>query len=85
MRQILHLELDVEFFNLEDIELAEALAREQSGVIYTWKTIGRHNWLEHGPHNVDAAGLVVLPSSLGDRIAMCPDEIEEGADEVDSP
>ncbi len=78
MRQTLHLEFDVEFFNLEDIERAEALAREQSGVIYTWKTIGRSNWLEHGPRMVDALGLVVLPKSLPDTIPMCDDAEEEG-------
>jgi hypothetical protein len=77
MKLTLHLEMEVEFFQLDEIERAEALAREQSRVIYTWKTIGRHNWLENGAHNVDAAGLVVLPASLGDRVSMCPDELEE--------
>jgi hypothetical protein len=78
MRQILRLELDVEFFQLEQIEQAEALARKEKGIIYTWRTIGRANWLEHGPRCVDALGLVVLPASFPDTIDMCDDPDEEG-------
>ena len=78
MKQTLHLELDVEFFQLEEIERAEALAREQQGTIYTWKTVSQRNWLEHGARNVDALGLVVLPGALPDTIHMCDDGEEEG-------
>jgi hypothetical protein len=78
MRQTLHLELDVEFFQLEQIEQAEALAQRQGGVIYTWKTIGIANWLEQGPRCVDALGLVVLPASLPHTIDMRDDAEEEG-------
>ena len=78
MRQILHLELNVELFQLEEIEKAETLAREQQGAIYTWKTVGQRNWLEHGDRNVDALGLVVLPGVLPDTVHMCDDEEEEG-------
>ena len=78
MRQTLHIELDVELFQLEEIEDAEALAREQQGTIYTWKTIGKSNWLEHGARNVDALALIVLPAALPDTIQMCDDSEEEG-------
>ena len=76
MKQTLHIELDVELFQLEDIEMAEVHAKNEGGAIYTWKTIGKHNWLEHGPRIVDAIGLVVLPNSLPDAIPMCDDEEE---------
>ena len=78
MKQTLHLELDVEFFQLEDIEKAEVLARTELGVIYTWKTVGKANWLEHGPRCVDALGLVVLPTGLPEVIDMPNDGDEEG-------
>ena len=74
----MHLELDVELFELEEIEQAESLAAREHGVIYTWKTIGRSNWLEHGPSIVDALGLVVLPVGLPETIDMCNDIDEEG-------
>lgn len=76
MKQTLHIEMDVELFSLEDVVKAEDLARQSSGRIYTWKTIGRSNWLEYGLSQVNALGLVVLPSSLPYAIDMCPDEEE---------
>ena len=35
MKQTLHIELDVELFQLEEIEIAEALAKKEGGAIYT--------------------------------------------------
>ena len=45
--------------------------------LYTWKTVGRANWLERGISNVDAAGIVALPNSLPDRIEMPNDDVDE--------
>ena len=78
MKQTLHLELDTELFPLEERQQAEALSRERRGVIYTWKTLGKSNWLERGISNIDSLGLVVIPASLPNTIAMCDDEEEEG-------
>lgn len=76
MKQTLHLELDVEFFQLEEYERAASLAENNNGAVYTWKTVGKHNWLENGVKIVDALGLVVLPDSLPGTIHMCDDEEE---------
>ena len=78
MRQTIRLEIDAEFFQLEQAAEAESLARNLNSGVYTWKTIGRTNWLELGFANVDALGLVVLPASLSNTIRMCDDEEEEG-------
>ena len=77
MNQILTLEIDVKFFQLEEAEEAESLANEVEGVVYTWKTIGKVNWLEHGYRNVDALGLVILPQKLPDVIQMSDDDEEK--------
>lgn len=77
MRQTLHLEIDTEFFQIEQASEAESLANSTSGGVYTWKTVGKANWLEQGFSNVDALGLVVLPLTLPDTIKMCPDEDED--------
>ena len=77
MRVTLELEIDTELFDLVQAAEAEALAISCNGRVYTWKTLGRHNWLEHGFSNVDAAGPVVLPMSLPDRVKMCDDQLDE--------
>ncbi len=69
MKQTLHLILeDVEFFDSLEYEQAEDLAQSVKGEIYSWKTIGRSNWLERGYKSVDVLGLVVLPRQLPDSI-----------------
>ncbi|MCH9035925.1 MAG: hypothetical protein IH860_01220 [Chloroflexi bacterium] len=78
----LQIRLDVQFHQLEDIEEADALARKENGAIYTWKTVGRSNWLEKNPRCVDALGLVVLPKGLPDFIEMADDLWEEDDEEV---
>ena len=73
---------DLEFFELIDGEKAEAHAESVNGEVYTWKTTGRWNWLEHGFSSIaDVAGLVVLPRRLPDHIEMPDDPVEEGDDE----
>ncbi len=69
---------DIEFFELIDAEKAEAYAESVNGEVYTWKTTGRWNWLEHGYRIVDVAGLVVIPRRLPDHIDMPDDPVEEG-------
>ena len=78
MKLNLHLILeDVEFFDTLDAKKAEALAKQVNGEVYSWKTVGRSNWLEHGYRLVDVAGLVVLPGRLPDSIQMADDVLEE--------
>jgi hypothetical protein len=79
MKQTLHIILeDVEFFDTLDAEKAEDLAKRTDGEVYSWKTIGRSNWLERGYRRVDVLGLVVLPGRLPDSIDMSDDPEEEG-------
>ncbi len=73
----LHLEMDTEMFDTLDAAKAEELAESLGARVYTWKTIGKRNWLELGYSRVDAIGLVVLPALLSDTIQMCDDEEEE--------
>lgn len=80
MRVTLHLEMDAEVFDTSEVAKAEALAESTGGQVYTWKTIGRKNWLEHGYRIVDALALVVLPDSLPESVDMCDDVLEEGTD-----
>ncbi len=83
MKETLHLILeDVEFFDILDVEKAEDYAKRVDGEIYSWKTTGRWNWLEHGYRIVDVAGLVVLPRQLPDSIDMADDVLEE--DDIDT-
>lgn len=77
MNQTLRIELDVEFFQIEDAAKAESLANEIDGTVYTWKTIGKSNWLEHGYRIVDALGLVILPKAWPDTLQMCDDPDDE--------
>ena len=79
MKQTLHLTLEgVDFFDTIDAERAEALASRVNGEVYSWKTIGRSNWLERGYKRADVLGLVVLPSRLPDSIDLSEDPDEEG-------
>ena len=77
MNQTLRIELDVEFFQIEDAAKAESLANEIDGTVYTWKTIGKSNWLEHGYRIVDALGPVILPKAWPDTLQMCDDPDDE--------
>ena len=68
--------VDVRLFDLLEWREAVALAQETGGAVYTWKTTCRANWLDKYMSNVDAVGLIVLPSSWPERIEM-PDDAEE--------
>ena len=80
MRLTLHLEMTAEVFDTLESAKAEAVAESLGGQVYTWKTVGRRNWLERGYRMVDALALVVLPGTLPDTVHMCDDVPEEGVD-----
>ena len=80
MRVNLELSMDTDWFDTSEAAKAEELAEITGGRVYTWKTIGKHNWLERGFHIIDALGLVVLPQIFPDEIKMLDDSEEEGVD-----
>lgn len=65
--------LTTELYQLEEWRDARLNARVSGRAVYTWKTSGRANWLERGYSNVDALGLVLVPSGLPPTIDM-PDD-----------
>ncbi len=81
MQLSLLIDLDTHFFERDEVEEAESLAQSTNGAIYSWKTVGRSNWLEGGYSCIDVLGIVVLPSSLPEYIDM-PDDPPEPGDEL---
>ena len=77
MRVTLELLFESEFFHLEQASEAQTLAAETNSRVYTWKTTGKHNWLELGFSNIDSAGLVVLPNTLPNHVTMSDDQIQD--------
>ena len=67
---------DIDVFDTLDAADAEELVKAVGGTVYSWKTIGKHNWLEKGYSRVDTLALAVLP----DCIRMPDDEPEEGVE-----
>ncbi len=80
MKVALQVILETELFQIEDRKKAAAFAHRFPGVIYTWKTTGRSNWLERGMSLVDSLGLVVLPARLPAHIEMPDDPPDESND-----
>lgn len=80
MRLIFHLEMTAEVFDTLESKKAETVARSLGGQVYTWKTVGRRNWLGRGYRMVDALALVVLPGAFPDTVHVCDDVPEEGVD-----
>ncbi len=80
MQLSLLIELDAHFFDRDESEQAESLAKSTNGAIYSWKTVGCSNWLERGYSCADVLGMVVLPKSLPDYIDMPDDPPEPGDD-----
>uniref|UniRef100_A0A7C4CCD0 Uncharacterized protein n=1 Tax=candidate division WOR-3 bacterium TaxID=2052148 RepID=A0A7C4CCD0_UNCW3 len=76
MRCTLSIDVPARFYQLEEHARAQRLAERTGRAVYTWKTTGRANWLERQFSNVDALGLVLLPSGLPETIAM-PDDAPE--------
>jgi hypothetical protein len=76
MKMTLELLVEATFFQTEQAEKAEASAQQTGGKVYSWKTTGRHNWLEEGYSRVDVLGLVVIPTVLPDTVRMLDDEFE---------
>jgi len=75
--QVVTLALKVLFFELEEAERAQkTLAPGEK--LFTWKTIGRNNWLEEGIHRTDALGLVLWPTAK--YIELEPDRISSDED-----
>ena len=66
-------EMEFEFFQIEDAGKAEKLAQETHGVLYSWKTEGRSNWLQQGFSIVNVLGLTVLNAGLSEIIDL-PDD-----------
>ena len=84
MKQTITLILEhVDVFDTLDADKAEEAAKVTNGTVYSWKTVGKVNWLEHGYRQVDTLALVVLPNTLPDYIDMPDDEPEEGVDDCD--
>jgi hypothetical protein len=81
MKVTLSIYLDADLFQIEEIGEVERLATETSSQVYTWKTIGRSNWLDRGASISDALGLVILPQGLPDYMELADDVPEGGEDE----
>ncbi len=69
--------LEVQVYQLEEYNEVVRIANKQSSTVYSWKTLGKDNWLEQGISLIDTLGLIVLPKGLPDVIDMADDIIEE--------
>ena len=74
MKVILGSQVEFEFFQIEEAQDAETLAKTMNGEVYSWKTEGISNWLEKGYSVVDTLGLVVLSKGLPNQIALPNDK-----------
>jgi len=63
MRVTLGNDYGFELFQIEELEDAGQHAENVDGSIYSWKTIGKSNWLEKRLSVVDVLGLIVLPKN----------------------
>lgn len=79
MKITLPLHLELEMFQLEEVERAEQKAEESNSLLYSWKTSGSENWLERGLSVTDVLGIIILPRGLPDVLDM-PDDINEDED-----
>ena len=61
-------------FHTTQPQEAQEYVDKNGGNIYTWKSIGRENWLEKGFSRSDTLVFVVLPDLLQDNIQM-PDDL----------
>ena len=73
--------LPASFHQLEALQEAVRLAEQTHGAVYSWKTTGRHNWLERGLSLADVLGLVVLPDGLPEEIEMPDDSVDPEEEE----
>ena len=80
MRVTLEILIEAECFDTSEAQRAEEPAETIGGHVYTWKTLGKHNWLERGYRIVDAIGLVVLPEVVPNEIEMLDDGEKQGFD-----
>lgn len=71
-------EFEFDYFDIEEAQKVERLAKETDGIVYSWKTEGRYNWFQKGFSVVAILGLTILPKGLPDWIDL-PDD-EEGED-----
>lgn len=83
MQVALGMYLDTRLYDLTEHREAFDVAYQSGGTIYTWKTVGRENWLDHGASILDALGLVVLTRGLPQQIDM-PDDPPEPGDEEET-
>ena len=64
-------------YDLEEVPPAIAAAQASRGVIYSWKSMDRCNWLGPRISIADVLGLVVLPRRLPAYIHTPADPAEE--------
>ncbi|MGH8103500.1 MAG: hypothetical protein ACREJQ_03150 [bacterium] len=76
MRVTIALLLDLELYQLEEAGFAELRAAVEGREVYSWKTVGRSNWLERRYSIADILGYVILPTGLPKIIDM-PDDAPE--------
>ena len=62
--------LDLELYQLEELEQAALRAEMENSCLYSYKSSGHQNWLERGLFASDALGIVVLPQGLPDVISL---------------
>ncbi len=74
IRATLTFDLNREIYQTEEAAEALAEASGQNGAVYSWKTVGRENWLEKGFSRSDVLALLVLPAGLPETIGM-PDDV----------
>ena len=74
-------ELELPFYEAEEIESAQKDSIDSGHVVYTWSSSGRSNWLSRGLHMADRLGYILLPQGLPDQIDIPDDAPEEGDDE----
>ena len=73
MKVSLNENFEFEFFQIEELQIAEQYAEEIDGSIYSWKTTGNSNWLEKRLSIADVLGLVVLPKNMPEWIDLPED------------
>lgn len=66
MKVVFSQNLSFDIFDIESANDVYILAAKNNGVVYSWKTEGKYNWLEKGFHVVDVLGLTILPEGLPD-------------------
>lgn len=64
----LRIKLDLELFQPSELLTAEAQAKRNKGVIYSWNATDKDNWLQRGVSTENVIGFVIFPTYLSDGI-----------------